>query len=806
MTSTRELALEEAEEAMGESSLLWLALRVLENMCCGGYRPLQLLLMAPLPPSPPVSAEIKVQETELSKQARRRLRAAPPVGSLLEALTALFRRVVVCLPVAVRYCDVSVLRLARHVLACMSAAVDGLCGHNQTRLIEAGVPSLLLQVANLSYRSLASASGSPCSAAADAANPVPEQVAEANMALAAVKVASANLLFLLSLGCAALSTQLTAADTFANPGDSGRCVAQEGGVPVLVLLSKQVDCVALARQASINASLLRLGISRVCKGGWGQLKGSAERAVSAGNFAQDIWHVDIEIGQIGMDGHKGRELLQEELAKYLLVLRVLETEADALALAPPATAPAEAGVGAAVASWAWHGPAQALMQIRKEAPPLWAFASERLRCIELVTSADLRCPRGAASGLCSDDLSCVGSADALVDTNTSMPKAADGNVRRRIVMWFALSDYLHAWNQCGGTRRAAEMSWDALHARGGRGGALVNGGVLLRCWHECCNAFLTWRALRGATALVDAAPPGAPPLDEPRADVDGASDAMPRRAEAVPLGGGEASALNEGSLGRRQIGNVVSRAGAAAGRSLGESLQRLDGSTCLISLLVIAIFLAAYAAPLEDAAAAVAPGTDHSVQETIAHLKFSSGSRWASHAMVDTEWGVKLKPYNPWRFESWTQGLLRALAALHVVAMTCEITAWFVNCWPVTFIGVASERRRLRAAAPEARAGSAAMDVSFMDAGMMKQLLRASVTPYYLLVLGIFSLLGAVHSPMFLLGHTLQLLAPLAPAARIAAPSLLSTSCVSLVVLVCYGLFAFSYFSAQLNEVEHCTT
>ena len=154
----------------------------------------------------------------------------------------------------------------------------------------------------------------------------------------------------------------------------------------------------------------------------------------------------------------------------------------------------------------------------------------------------------------------------------------------------------------------------------------------------------------------------------------------------------------------------------------------------------------------------------------------------------------ELASYDPWRFAPWAQALLRALSALHVVAMACEMASWLLNDWPVLFLQVAADEhrarlsfqqpaRRRRAKRGGGRRSAAAdpppMDVAVMDWRLLGRLLAASVTPFYLVVLGIFSLLGAVHSPLFLLAHLVRLLAPLAPA----APQLLRTGGIALATL-----------------------
>jgi len=149
------------------------------------------------------------------------------------------------------------------------------------------------------------------------------------------------------------------------------------------------------------------------------------------------------------------------------------------------------------------------------------------------------------------------------------------------------------------------------------------------------------------------------------------------------------------------------------------------------------------------------------------------------------------------------------------VAMACEMASWLLNEWPVLFLRVAADersarlslqqpaRRRIKTGGGRRSAGAPPpMDVAVMDWRLLGRLLAASVTPYYLVVLSIFSLLGAVHSPLFLLAHLVRLLAPLAPAARLAAPQLLRTGGIALATLVCYGLFAYTYFSNEVTAVS----
>lgn len=238
---------------------------------------------------------------------------------------------------------------------------------------------------------------------------------------------------------------------------------------------------------------------------------------------------------------------------------------------------------------------------------------------------------------------------------------------------------------------------------------------------------------------------------------------------------------------------------------------------CLLSLVVTLVFMAAYGIPSEEpvAGAKAAAGDNGAMNQGNFNMSaemlawgragalYGSGSRWQTPN--------NLEPYNPWRFAPWAQGLLLALSSLHVVAMACEIASWFVNEWPVIFLRISAEEHLVRIAASNKcgvktsrrqKTMTKPMHVVSMDLRMLMRLLTASIVPYYLVVLGIFSLLGAVHSPMFLLAHTVRLLKPLERAAGLAAPQLLRTGCIALVILVCYGMFAYTYFSNNINAVS----
>jgi len=747
-TPAHKRALAEEEEGLGAESMLVLALKTLENMCRGGFLPGQLVLSASLPLHAPPPEEPKVQETEMSKEARNKALVTAPAGSVLEVLVDLLRRVVPCLVLAVRYQDCTVLELGRLVLSCMSAGVDGLCSRNQTLLIEMGVPDLLMRVVNLSYRAMEGAgTGAPApetssSPAADVplsvTSVLPRMMgAQANEALALLKVEAGNLLRLLSLGCSALYTERVAPDQLSLAADANGSVV----MPLLRILETQVDCGALARRVAVNAALLDL--------------------------VEDETH---DIMDFGLDHHRGRQLLQTELTNSILVLRTLEAEVETLSRASAET-------------WTWEEPGRALQTMEANSPSLRAFAAERVRCVEIAVW-----PRSEGYG----------------------------EKRRRIVLWFALSDRLVAWNCAGATARAAEMTWDALHEHGGRGGELTHGVALLRCWDECARQFLAWRALRGAKGLEGASAPGAPPETLPASEartstaakggrVRASSQAEDARSPSSLAASGRSSSLSQTKTQRRRNKEGGGQR-AAGGRSLAEMLRWSEGVPCLLSLIVVVIFLGAYGVPSEAPGAGNNPNsalyqgrfnvTAEMLKWGVASATLGSGSRWSAPP-------AELQPFDPWRFAPWAQMLLLALASIHVVAMACEIASWVVNDWPAIFLRISAERRLARNKAAGTRSVRAnAQDVAVVDGGMMLRLLTASLMPYYLVVLGIFSLLGAVHSPLFLLAHTLRLLHPLAPAARLAAPKLVRTGFIALVVLVCYGLFAYTYFSNNVNAVS----
>jgi len=254
-----------------------------------------------------------------------------------------------------------------------------------------------------------------------------------------------------------------------------------------------------------------------------------------------------------------------------------------------------------------------------------------------------------------------------------------------------------------------------------------------------------------------------------------------------------------------------------------EMLRVFEGLPCALSLIVTLIFLAAYGVPFEEASSSPPDG-----KSAAERSEGRNGALYGGNYNVSAEmlaWGragatlgsgprwtgvgkLAAFEYDPWRFAPWSQALLRALAALHVVAMACEMASWFVHEWPVIFVRICAEERgrvalrymrqrnapsRTRPSAARARArpseatSDIAMDVASVDVRMVVRLLMASLMPYYLVVLGIFSILGVVYSPMFLLAHTVRLLSPLARVTRLAAPKLLRTALIALVTLICYG-------------------
>jgi hypothetical protein len=74
---------------------------------------MQSVLSAALPaPAAPLEEAVEVQETLLSRQARRNAQAQARARTLLEELALLLRRVLPCLADAVRYQDAVVARLA----------------------------------------------------------------------------------------------------------------------------------------------------------------------------------------------------------------------------------------------------------------------------------------------------------------------------------------------------------------------------------------------------------------------------------------------------------------------------------------------------------------------------------------------------------------------------------------------------------------------------------------------------------------------------------------------------------------------
>jgi hypothetical protein len=771
-TPAHKRALMEEEEEFGAGSMLVLALKMLENMCRGGYLPSQLALSASLPPHAPPPEDIKVQETEMSKEARKKLLVTAPAGSVLEVLVDLLRRVVPCLVLAVRYQDCTVLDLGRLILSCMAASVDSLCSRNQTLLIEMGVPELLMHVVSLSYRSVEGA-GTGAQAPRMSPPPVADDElsgarvvqpmmmgAQANQSLALLKVETGNLLHLLSLGCSALYTERVAPDQLALAAETGGTVA----MPLLQILETQVDCAKLARQAGINAALLDL-----------------------------VENDDLDSRDLGLDHKRGRELLQKELINFILVLRSLEAEVETLSCS-------------CAEPWIWEGPGRALQTLQTHSPSLWAFASERVRCVEIAVkepSLHESARRASASAATTRP------APPLVPAASSTGDMGHDVKRRRVVLWFALSDHLVVWNCGGGTARAAEVTWDALHEQGGRGGELTHGVALLQCWDECARGFLAWRALRGATNMVGGLPPGAPPetLHVPNSSLSAAAKRASRAGDvrsASSLSGRSSSLSQAKSRKKRGVQEALSR------KSLAEMLRWSEGVPCLLSLVVAVIFTAAYGVPSQKEASGAGSGkegngalyegrfnpTEEMLKWGVDSAMLGSGSRWSAPL-------AGLQPFDPWQFAPWAKELLLALAAIHVVAMAGEVASWFVNDWPAIFLRISAEQRLARSKAPGKRSACTnAQDVAVVDGHMILRLLTASMMPYYLVVLGIFSLLGAVHSPMFLLVHTLRLLRPLAPAARLAAPKLIRTGCIALVLLVCYGLFAYTYFSNNINAVS----
>ena len=801
-TTAHARALMEQQDLLGPASTLCLALGAIENMCRGGYLALQLSISAQLPAHTPPPQEAKVQETEMSKQARSNILASARACSVLEELITLLKRTVPCLVLAVRYEDCSILDLGHSILSCLSATVDGLCSRNQTLLIEAGVPALLMQIVSLSYRPIegAGTGGTPNSSAqvdADNASSTTATAADANLCLATTKVAAGNLLRHLVLACSALYTQRSASDEMAT--DGAGLDTDTPFVPILKVLETQMDCHLLAQQAAANAS-------------------------------------ELDFEDIGLDHTRGRQLLQEEVCNYLIVLRTLESEVDSLPLSASTASTWSSSPSPASSSslprpfpWKWEGPSQALQRMQRQSPRLWAFASERVRCVELLTNA-------ATPSSVAQRSSAPTHSDATQQPDDALEQSGglEGVVRgRRVKLWFALSDHLFEWNRAGGTARAAERTWDALHANGGRGGALTHGLALLQCWDEGVREFVTWRALRGATWFTGAVAPGAAPEVGPNAHcaVSGAAGGQGGKVSVRGGGGvkspasmataGRSSSLNKSPKGKTKRDSIVCGVGVVAGKGIAERLRWSEGMPCVLSLLVMIIFLGAYGIPAEEPVPGVETaagdnGAMHQGQFNVsadmlawgrAGALYGSGPRWSTPSNT-------LELYNPWRFAPWAHVLLLVLSSLHVVATACQIASWFLNDWPVLFLKISADERlvRRRAVAGEKRPSTTLstrpktpitpMDVVFVDARMLMRLLTVSMTPYYLMVLGIFSLLGAVHSPLFLLAHTVRLLQPLERAARLAAPQLLRTGCIALLILVCYGLFAFSYFANHINTVS----
>ena len=285
---------------------------------------------------------------------------------------------------------------------------------------------------------------------------------------------------------------------------------------------------------------------------------------------------------------------------------------------------------------------------------------------------------------------------------------------------------------------------------------------------------------------------------------------------------GRASSASDKAVGQQHQQRGTRRQAGRGGVGMGaaEMLRVFEGLPCALSLIVTLIFLAAYGVPFEEASSSPPDGKSaaersegrngalyggkYNVSAEMlawgrAGATLGSGPRWTGVGKLEAY------EYDPWRFAPWSQALLRALAALHVVAMACEMASWFVHEWPVIFVRICAEERgrvdlrqrnapsRTRPSAARARArpseaaSAIAMDVSSVDARMVVRLLMASLMPYYLVVLGIFSILGVVYSPMFLLAHTVRLLSPLARVTRLAAPKLLRTALIALVTLICYG-------------------
>jgi hypothetical protein len=177
----------------------------------------------------------------------------------------------------------------------------------------------------------------------------------------------------------------------------------------------------------------------------------------------------LDAADLGLERARTRHLLQTELANYLLVLRALETEA--LALSESATG---ANSHAGAAGGTWGGPSEALRQMQARSPRLWAFASERLRCVEIIANSNARSPPDASAASATSTPAAAAAAASAHAAAAALPLPCRRDSwrkragSRRVVLWFALSDYLVEWNQRGNTGKAAELTWDAMHKNGGR--------------------------------------------------------------------------------------------------------------------------------------------------------------------------------------------------------------------------------------------------------------------------------------------------------------------------------------------------
>jgi hypothetical protein len=191
--------------------------------------------------------------------------------------------------------------------------------------------------------------------------------------------------------------------------------------------------------------------------------GGADNALEESEVAV----AQLDAADLGLERARTRHLLQTELANYLLVLRALETEA--LALSESAT-----GTNSHTAGGTWRGPSEALRQMQARSPRLWAFASERLRCVEIIANSNARSPPDASAVSATDTPAAAAAAASAHPPASSLPLACRRDSwrkragSRRVVVWFALSDYLVEWNQRGNTAKAAELTWDAMHKNGGR--------------------------------------------------------------------------------------------------------------------------------------------------------------------------------------------------------------------------------------------------------------------------------------------------------------------------------------------------